>query len=75
MHGLFRLVMMIDSKQHCLSPTEAYEYRPEAAVYDMHNPDNYCYCPVSEQCRKEKEDVDEWDMTECWETCKDGMIM
>ena len=55
---------------------EAYEYRPAADVYDMHNPDNFCYCPVAESCRHlSQTENDAWDMEECWETCKDGMIL
>lgn len=48
-----------------------FEFRPPTAVFDMHNPDNYCYCPDFETCAVEKDD-DTWDFSGCDEVCKDG---
>ncbi len=54
---------------------ECFEYRPSDAVFDMHNPDNYCFCPTFEECAvPDASGADAWDTTLCDETCKDGMI-
>ena len=29
---------------------DAYRYRPPVNVFDMENPDNYCYCPTFLEC-------------------------
>ena len=53
---------------------EAYRYRPPIEVFQMTNPNNYCYCPEFEQCAQPYEDRDEWNTTACYEYCKDGFI-
>ncbi len=43
---------------------DTYEYRPPADVFDMHNPDNYCYCPDFPTCAKAMDNgTDEWDFS------------
>ncbi len=43
---------------------DTYEYRPPASVFDMHDPDNYCYCPDFFDCAVPMEDgTDQWNFT------------
>ena len=53
---------------------KAYEYRPGPAVFDMTNPDNYCYCPYFEDCAVANEETDEWDIDGCLQDCRSGII-
>lgn len=52
---------------------DAYEYRASEDVFDMDNPNNFCYCPNFLACMKINDD-DTYDRTNCANTCKDGMI-
>eukprot|EP00095_Tigriopus_kingsejongensis_P004509 maker-scaffold427_size174323-snap-gene-0.42 protein:Tk04509 transcript:maker-scaffold427_size174323-snap-gene-0.42-mRNA-1 annotation:"hypothetical protein DAPPUDRAFT_326408" len=52
---------------------DAYEYRASEDVFDMDNPNNFCYCPGFLDCKIE-EPNDTYNNIECKKTCKDGMI-
>jgi hypothetical protein len=51
-----------------------YRYRPAKDVFAMDNPNNFCYCPEFFECAARAEDKDEWNMTQCRDICKDGML-
>ena len=54
---------------------EAYRFRPPKSVYDMRNPDNYCYCPEFNDCvSRSDNETDEWITEDCFEDCKDGFL-
>ena len=52
---------------------EAYRYRPPFEVFNMRNPNNYCYCPEFRDCAVAS-DNDTWNANDCYEYCKDGFI-
>lgn len=53
----------------------AYRYRPFNPVFNMSNPDNYCYCPKFLECAKANTTTDTYDNSECPKIgCTDGLI-
>ena len=51
-----------------------YEFRPGDDVFNMRDPDNFCFCPHFEECATRYPDRDEWNMTVCFDKCKDGIM-
>ena len=42
----------------------------------FHHLDNYCYCPEINDCATPNatEGVDAWNVTECYQYCRDGFL-
>jgi len=54
---------------------DCYEYRPSDDMFNLHRPENFCYCPEFETCKREAEDVpDTYVYDECEKYCIDGCI-
>jgi len=52
---------------------ETYQFRVKEDVLSFSNPDNACFCPNIEECAKEVEGEDAWDLSDCT-YCRDGML-
>jgi len=55
----------------------ANQYRPGPDVFDMANPDNFCYCPKFSECAIKNETDDSYDNKPCTDekyNCLDGLI-
>ncbi len=63
-HVLWILINYFAEDAKIRDEIDAYRYGPPQAVFDMSNPENFCYCPEFGECAKASEDnPEEWDIS------------
>jgi len=78
---LCRSIWLSYMKEVDIDGVTAYQFSPTKEVFAMTNPNNFCYCPQVEECAKQVEGKDEWDISDCRNktlrdnmACTDGLL-
>lgn len=79
---LCRSIWLSFAKEVDLDGVLTYQFSPTSDVFNMSNPNNFCYCPKVETCARLKSGTeDQWDISDCQNrttrrlmACYDGLL-